>query len=46
MVEGPRGFPGYHGPTPVYSRPMQALGQLAKPRVRRAVRCGLDVVLE
>ncbi|WP_347059114.1 Rieske 2Fe-2S domain-containing protein [Blastococcus sp. HT6-30] len=46
MVEGPRGFLGYHGPTPVYSQLVRALGQLARLRVRRAVRTGDDVVLE
>jgi nitrite reductase/ring-hydroxylating ferredoxin subunit len=46
MVEGPRGFLGYHGPTPVYSQLVLALGKLARLRVRRAVRAGEDVVLE
>jgi len=46
MVEGPRGFLGYHGPTPVYSQLVAAFGRLAKLRVRRAVRDGDDVVLE
>ena len=46
MVEGPRGFLGYHGPTPVYSQLVAAFGRLAKLRVRRAVREGDDVVLE
>jgi nitrite reductase/ring-hydroxylating ferredoxin subunit len=46
MVQGPRGFLGYHGPTPVYSQLVAAFGRLAKLRVRRAVRDGDDVVLE
>ena len=46
MVEGPRGFLGYHGPTPVYTQLVAAFGRLAKLRVRRAVRDGGDVVLE
>ncbi len=46
MVEGPRGFLGYHGPTPVYSQLVRAVGRLARLRVRRAVREGDDVVLE
>jgi nitrite reductase/ring-hydroxylating ferredoxin subunit len=46
MVEGPRGFLGYHGPTPGYSQLVRVLGQLARLRVRRAVRQGDDVVLE
>jgi nitrite reductase/ring-hydroxylating ferredoxin subunit len=46
MVDGPRGFLGYHGPTPVYSQLVEAFGKLARLRVRRAVRDGDDVVLE
>ena len=46
MVEGPRGFLGYHGPTPVYSQLVQAFGRLARLRVRRAARDGDAVVLE
>ncbi len=46
MVEGPRGFLGYHGPTPVYTQLVEALGRIARLRVRRAARDGDDVVLE
>ena len=46
MVDGPKGFLGYHGPTPVYTQLVAAFGRLAKLRVRRAVRDGDDVVLE
>jgi nitrite reductase/ring-hydroxylating ferredoxin subunit len=46
MVEGPRGFLGYHGPAPLYSQLIAAVGKLAKLRVRRATRVGDDVVLE
>jgi nitrite reductase/ring-hydroxylating ferredoxin subunit len=46
MVEGPRGFLAYHGPTPGYTQLVQVLGKLARLRVRRAVRRGDDVVLE
>jgi len=46
MVEGPRGFLSYHGPTPVYSQLVAVLGRIAKLRVRRAVRRGDVVVLE
>src|SRR5215207_7550849 len=46
MLEGPKGFLAYHGPTPVYSQLVQALGRIARLRVRRAVRQGEDVVLE
>jgi nitrite reductase/ring-hydroxylating ferredoxin subunit len=46
MVEGPRGFLAYHGPTPVYTQLVAAFGRLAKLRVRRATRDGDDVVLD
>jgi nitrite reductase/ring-hydroxylating ferredoxin subunit len=46
MVEGPRGFLGYHGPTPGYTQLVEALGRIVRLRVRRAVRAGDDVVLE
>jgi nitrite reductase/ring-hydroxylating ferredoxin subunit len=46
MVEGPRGFLGYHGRTPVYTQLVAAFGKLARLRVRRAAREGTDVVLE
>ena len=46
MVEGPRGFLLYHGPTPGYTQLVGSFGRLAKLRVRRALRRGDDVVLE
>jgi nitrite reductase/ring-hydroxylating ferredoxin subunit len=46
MVEGPRGFLGWHGPTPGYTQLVAVLGRIARLRVRRAVRRGDDVVLE
>jgi nitrite reductase/ring-hydroxylating ferredoxin subunit len=46
MVEGPRGFLGYHGPTPGYTELVAAAGKLARLRVRRAHRDGDDVVLD
>jgi nitrite reductase/ring-hydroxylating ferredoxin subunit len=46
MVSGPRGFLGYHGPTPGYSGLVQALGRVVPLRVRRALRRGDDVVVE
>jgi nitrite reductase/ring-hydroxylating ferredoxin subunit len=45
MIEGPRGFLAYHGPTPVYTQLVAAFGRLAKLRVRRAVRDGDDIIL-
>jgi nitrite reductase/ring-hydroxylating ferredoxin subunit len=46
MIEGPRGFLTYHGPTPGYTQLVQLVGRIARLRVRRAVRKGRDVVLE
>jgi len=46
MVEGPKGFLGYHGPTPGYTQLVELLGRIARLRVRRAPREGDDVVLE
>jgi nitrite reductase/ring-hydroxylating ferredoxin subunit len=46
MVQGPRGFLAYHGPTPVYTQLVAAFGRRARLRVRRATREGDDVVLE
>ena len=46
MVEGPRGFLGYHGPTPGYTQLVRLVGQLVRLRVRRAVRAGDDVLLQ
>ncbi len=46
MVEGPRGFLGYHGPTPGYTQLVAAVGRWARLRVRRASRAGDDVVLD
>jgi nitrite reductase/ring-hydroxylating ferredoxin subunit len=46
MVEGPRGFLGYHGPTPGYTQLVRLLGSVARLRIRRAHRAGEDVVLD
>ncbi len=46
MVQGPRGFLGYHGPAPGYAQVVRAYGRLLRLRVRRAVRRGDDVVVE
>ena len=46
MIGGPRGFLGYHGPTPGYTQLVELLGRIARLRVRRALRRGDDVVLE
>ena len=46
MVSGPRGFLGWHGPTPGYTTLVRWFGQVARLRVRRAVRRGPDVVVE
>jgi nitrite reductase/ring-hydroxylating ferredoxin subunit len=46
MVDGPRGFFGYHGPTPGYSQLVLAYGRRLRLVVKRAVRRGEDVVVE
>ena len=46
MVDGPRGFLFYRGPTPGYTQLVRAVGALIRLRVRRATRDGEDVVLE
>ena len=43
MVEGPRGFLGYHGPAPGYAQLIVLLGTVVPLRVRRAFRRGDDV---
>ncbi|MCF6746493.1 Rieske (2Fe-2S) protein [Blastococcus sp. KM273128] len=45
MVDGPRGFLGYHGPTPGYSGLVRLVGSVLRLRVGRAVRRGDDVVV-
>lgn len=46
MVEGPRGFLAYHGPTPGYSQLVLAYSWVLRLRVARAVRRGAEVVVE
>ena len=46
MVDGPRGFLLYRGPTPGYSALVKAFGVTVKLRVRRALRRGDDVVVQ
>ena len=45
MVSGPKGFLGYHGPTPGYTQFVRAYGKYLRLRVRRALRRGDDVVV-
>lgn len=45
MVTGPRGFLGYHGPTPGYSRLVRAYSRVLRLRVRRARVVGDEVEL-
>jgi len=40
MTAGPKGFLGYHGPSPGYSGLVQAFGRVARLRVRSVVRRG------
>jgi hypothetical protein len=46
MVAGPRGFLGYHGPTPGYTQLVRAYARVLRLRVARALRRGDDVVVE
>ena len=46
MVEGPRGFLGYHGPTPGYTQLVLSYGKVLKLRLRNVLRRGDDVVVE
>jgi nitrite reductase/ring-hydroxylating ferredoxin subunit len=45
MVDGPKGFLGYHGPTPGYTQFVRAYGKYLRLRVRTALRRGEDVVV-
>ncbi|SNS94708.1 Ferredoxin subunit of nitrite reductase or a ring-hydroxylating dioxygenase [Geodermatophilus saharensis] len=45
MVEGPRGFLGYHGPTPGYTQLVRGYAHFLRLRVRKALRRGDDVVV-
>lgn len=40
MIADPRGFLGYHGPSPGYSGLVQSFGRVARLRVRSVVRRG------
>jgi nitrite reductase/ring-hydroxylating ferredoxin subunit len=46
MVEGPRGFLGYHSPTPGYTQFVRGYSKLLRLRVARVLRQGDDVVVE
>ena len=46
MVEGPRGFLGYHGPTPGYTQLVLGYSKVLRLRVARAVRRGADIVVQ
>jgi nitrite reductase/ring-hydroxylating ferredoxin subunit len=46
MVAGPRGFLGYHGPTPGYTQLVRSYGRVLRLRVRRALRRGDHVVVQ
>ena len=45
MVEGPKGFFGYHGRTPGYSQLVRAYSRVLRLRVAHAVRLGAEVVV-
>lgn len=46
MVQGPRGFLGYHGPVPGYVAVVRAYSRVLRLRVRPATRHGGDVVVD
>jgi nitrite reductase/ring-hydroxylating ferredoxin subunit len=46
MVDGPKGFLGYHGPTPGYTQFVRAYSSVLRLRVAKAVRRGARVVVE
>ncbi len=46
MVEGPKGFLGYHGRTPGYTQLVLGYSKVLTLRVARAVRRGAEVVVE
>ena len=46
MVEGPKGFLGYHGRTPGYTQLVKGYSKVLKLRVARVVRRGTDYVVE
>ena len=46
MVEGPRGFLFWHGPTPGYTQLVRAYGRRLRLRVGRVRRRGAAVVVE
>lgn len=46
MVDGPKGFLGYHGPVPGYSGLIKAFGKVVRLKVRRAHREAGQVVVD
>ena len=46
MVQGPKGFFGYHGPTPGYTQLVRGYARVLRLRVAKAVRRGAYVVVE
>ena len=46
MVEGPRGFLGYHGKAPGYAQVVRGYSRVLRLRVATVVRRGADVVVE
>ena len=45
MVAGPKGFLGYHGPTPGYTQVVRGYAKKLRLRVGRAVRVGAEIVV-
>ncbi|WP_210650037.1 Rieske (2Fe-2S) protein [Nocardioides sp. SYSU D00065] len=46
MVQGPRGFLGYHGRAPGYAQLVRGYSKVLKLRVAHAVRRGAEIVVE
>jgi nitrite reductase/ring-hydroxylating ferredoxin subunit len=46
MVEGPRGFLMYHGPTPGYTQLVRGYGKWLRLKVGSALRRGDDIVVD
>ena len=46
MVSGPKGFLGYHGPTPGYTQLVRGYSKVLRLRVANAVRRGAEIVVE
>ncbi|WP_134738545.1 Rieske (2Fe-2S) protein [Nocardioides sp. 503] len=46
MVEGPKGFLGYHGRTPRYAELVRGYSQVLRLRVAHALRRGAEIIVD